>query len=613
VRDELLAYYERELTFLRQMGAEFAEKYPKIASRLLLDANRCDDPHTERLIEGFAFLAARVHLKIDDEFPEITQALLGILYPHYIRPIPSMSVVEFRVDPEQGKLGTGLKIGRDSVLYSRPVDGYPCKFSTCYDTTLWPLSVPEAQWTSPDRLRPPLKATGAVAALSVHLQCLPDVSFDKLELDSLQFYLSGEGNLTSSLYELLCNNCAQILVRDPSTGARRRVVTLPPGSLQPVGFEENEGMLPYPRRSFTAYRLLQEYFTFPEKFFFLKIEGLEQAWNAGFKDRAELVFLISPFERNDRQQMLELGVSAKTFRLGCTPVVNLFPQTAEPILLDQTRSEYPVIPDVRRPFATEVFSVDQVVSTNPQSQEVTTYEPFYSYRHGIARERKQTFWNITRRPSEKRNDPGTEVSLLLVDLSGRPSHPDADTITVRCTCTNRDLPARLPFGNESGDFELEGASSIKTIVALRKPTTPLRPPVGKSALWHLISHLSLNHLSLVEEGKEALQEILRLYNFSDSTYLEKQIAGITRVQSRRHFARVVSENSITFARGTRMDIEFDEEQFVGGGVYLFASMLERFLGLYVSMNSFSQLVVTTNQRKEVLKAWPPRAGQAILV
>jgi type VI secretion system protein ImpG len=184
---------------------------------------------------------------------------------------------------------------------------------------------------------------------------------------------------------------------------------------------------------------------------------------------------------------------------------------------------------------------------------------------------------------------------------------------VRCLTTNRDLPARLPFGNEAGDFEIEGMPSIRRIVTLKKPTPTLRAPAGKSAFWRLISHLSLNYLSLVGEGREALQEILRLYNFSDSTYLEKQIQGITGLESRRHFARVASESGIAFVRGTRVEMTFDEEQFVGGGVYLFASLLEHFLGLYVSMNSFSQLVARTEQRKEVLREWPPRAGEALLL
>ena len=612
MRDELLDYYERELTFLRQMGAEFAEKYPKIASRLMLEPDRCEDPHVERLIEAFAFLAGRVHLKIDDEFPEITEALLGILFPHYTRPIPAMSVVEFHLDPEQGKLTTGLKVPRASLLYSRPVDGVPCRFRTAYDTTLWPLTLAEAQWTTPDRLQPPVKAANATAALRFELRCLADVSFDKLALRSLRFYLNGESNLVHTLYELLLNNCAQILVRDPSN-PRLRPVELPAGSIRPAGFSDEEAMLPYSRRSFMGYRLLQEYFAFPEKFFFVTLSGLEALATAGFRERAELVVLISPFERADRQQMLELGVTAKTLRPDCTPIINLSEHTAEPILLDQLRHEYPIVPDVRRRHALEIFSIEEVVSANPQTQEVTNFEPFFSYRHGRSREKKQTFWHVARRASTKRNDEGTDMFLSLVDLSGRPAKANVETLTVRCLCTNRDLPARLPFGNEAGDFELEGMPSIRRIITLKKPTPALRPPVGKAALWRLISQLSLNYLSLVSEGKEALQEILRLYNFSDSTYLEKQIQGMTKISSRRHFARVISENGITFVRGTQVEAVFDEEQFVGGGVYLFASVLEHFLGLYVSMNSFSQLVARTEQRKEALREWPPRAGQAVLL
>src|SRR5579863_7774756 len=228
MREDLLNYYEQELTFLRQMGAEFAQRYPKIASRLVLEPDRCEDPHTERLLEAFAFLAARVHLKIDDEFPEITTALLDLVYPHYLRPIPSMSVVEFHLDPEQGKVTSSLPMPRHSTLYSRGlVDGIACKFRTCYDTLLWPLVVAEAQWSTPDRLRPAIKATDAVGAIKLVLRCLPDVSFQGLGLRSLRFYLNGESNLTHTLYELLCNNCVQILLRDPARPST------PPGVLAP--------------------------------------------------------------------------------------------------------------------------------------------------------------------------------------------------------------------------------------------------------------------------------------------------------------------------------------------------------------------------------------------
>jgi len=611
VRDELLEFYENELIFLRKMGAEFAEKYPSVASHLLLGPNGSEDPHVERLVESFAFLAARIHLKINDDFPEITESMLNVIYPHFLRPIPSMSVVEFGVDPEGGKLTSTMQIPRETLLYSHAVEGMKCKFRTSYDTQVSPLRVTAARWKSPERLDPPLKATDAVAACSIEVECFPDVLFKTLALPSLRFYLNGEGKLIYPLYELLFNNCFRVLLRNPEDH-RQRLVELPPNSLRSVGFREDEALLPFPRRSFTGYRILQEYFALPEKFFFADLLNLEALGSDLFTNRAEIIFLISPFERFDRQQSLELGVSERTFRLGCSPVVNLFPQSAEPVLLENTKFEHSIIPNVRHRNAFEVFSIDDVRTASPDRREVTRYEPFYSSHHGRTA-KAQTFWNATRRPSNQQDDGGTDMYLSLVDTSGRAAKTGSETLTVRCTCTNRDLPARLPFGNELGDFDLEGGSVVKRITALHKPTDTIRPPLRKGIQWRLISHLSLNYLSIVEDGRGALQDILRLYNFTESRPLEHQISGITDLRSRRHFARVVSEHGISFARGIRIDMEFDEEHYVGNGVFLFASILEYFLGLYSSLNSFTQLVVRTKQRKEVVREWQPRAGQKILL
>ena len=610
MRDDLLFYYERELTFLRHLGAEFAQKYPKVAGRLLLEAGKCEDPHVERMLEGFAFLAARVHLKIDDEFPEIVEALFSILYPNYLRPVPSMSVVQFHLDPEQGKLSTGLPIAKGSLLYSQPVNGVPCQFRTCYDTTLWPLEVKGASWEPADRVALPMKTQNAVAALRLDLHCLPDVTFQALELDTLRLFLHGEGTLTHTLIELLFNNCVQIVIRAPGT---KKLVTLGPEALRQVGFAENEGMLPYPRRAFMGYRLLQEYFTFPEKFCFLDLSGFRQVAAAEMGNRVEVIFLISEFERGDRRQMIELGVSPQTFRLSCSPIINLFGVTAEPILLEQKKYEYRIVPDARRESSIDIFSVDEVVGIHADQPEPVKFEPFYSYRHANTRDARQAFWHVARRPSGWRTDKTSDVFVSLVDLSGRNTEPEQDSVTVRLTCTNRDLPSRLPFGNEEGDFEAEGGGPITRIVALVKPTDPLQPPSQRALLWRLVSQLSLNYLSLVSEGADAFREILRLNNFGESISAERQIDGILDVRSQPHFARFVSEHGISFARGTRVEIDLDEDQFVGAGVYTFASTLDVFLGLYTSMNSFTQLSVRTRQRKRILKQWAPRSGQKVLV
>jgi type VI secretion system protein ImpG len=524
-----------------------------------------------------------------------------------------MSIVEFTVDSEQINPETGLKIERGATLNSQAVGGAPCKFRTCYDTTFWPVGVSAAEWTTADRLRPPIKAADTAGAIRLELKCAGDVSFQKLSMNTLRLYLSGEAALTNTLYELLSNNCARIVIRDPSPKTKAQPVYLDASELRAVGFSESESMLPFTRRSFAGYRLLMEYFCFPQKFLFFDLSGLSRLRDAGFSDRAEVIFLISPFERAERRESLETGISAKAFRTDCVPVVNLFRQTAEPILLTQTRYEYQVVPDVSRRNATEVFSIDAVVSADPRSDEIHQFEPFYSFRHAAPRDRNQAFWHAVRRPSGRRGDEGTEMYLTLVDLSGRQVRPDAEALTVRTTCTNRDLPSRLPFGNESGDFDLEGAAPIKRIIALTKPTDTIRPPLQKHALWRLISALSLNYLSLVEGGTEALQEILRLYNFSGSAYSEKQIQGITALTSKRQFARVVSENGVAFARGTMVDVTFNEEQFTGSGVFLFAAVLEYFLGLYAGMNSFSQMAAHSLQRKEAIRKWPPRAGQKVLI
>jgi type VI secretion system protein ImpG len=608
VRDELLANYERELTFLRQMGAEFAAHYPKVASRLLLEPTRCEDPHVERLIEAVALLAARIHLRLDDDFPEITQALLNMVYPHYTRPIPSMSVAEFHL--REGKLTTSVSVPRHATLYSKPVDGMPCTFRTCYATEVWPMSITEAQWTPLDRLDPPIKAPGIVAALRVRIDCWPGVRLATLPLASLRFFLNGEPALVHTLYELLCGNCRSILLRDPRPKFRQHPIELIPDALRPVGFDEDEGLLPYSHRSLAAYRLLQEYFAFPDKFFFLDLRGMDAVRAANFQDSVELVFLISPFERADRQETLEAGVGPRTLRLGCTPIINLFAHTAEPIQMDQTKYEYPVTPDFRHTKKVEVFSVDEVVCVYEHTGETAKFEPFFAFKHST-RQKAPRFWNATRRAGLE-SGSATEVWLSLVDLGGEPVALDLDTLTIRCTCSNGDLPSRLPFGEENGDFDLEGSSAIARIVALRKPTPTLRPAVGRDVLWRLISHLSLNYLSLVEGGREALQEILRLYQ-SSSPQLEQQVEGIMDVRSERRFARVIGDHGISYVRGMRVELDLDEDRFVGGGVYLFSSVLEHFLAQYVSMNSFSQLAVRTRQRKDILREWAPRAGNRILL
>ena len=219
----------------------------------------------------------------------------------------------------------------------------------------------------------------------------------------------------------------------------------------------------------------------------------------------------------DKPLRLEQPISADTFRLGGTPIVNLFEQVAEPIRVTHAETEYRVVPDVGRQQATEVYSIESVTSVSPHLSDPIIFEPFYSFKHAAEREQQQAFWHTTRRPSPRKGDSGTEVYISLVDLNFRPTLPAVETLTLHVTCTNRDLPGRLPFGGERGDLELEGAAPLSRIRCLKKPTETIRPPLRHGAQWRLISHLALNYLSISEGGRDALQEILKLYDFSDSS------------------------------------------------------------------------------------------------
>jgi type VI secretion system protein ImpG len=616
--ETLYPYYERELLFIRQLAQDFARQYPAAAGRLLLETNRSADPHVERLIEAFALIAGRIHHKLDDEFPELTDALLGVLYPHYLAPIPSLGIVQFVLDPARAQLPKGFRIDVGARLQTPPVDGLPCRFRTCYPVTLWPVEVTGA------RLQPPPFPAGltppprAVAALRLQLNCLGTMRFADLELDRLRFYLYGDGPLTAPLYEAILNQTLQVVLRPGESESKTAPIVLTPEQcLSQVGFGPDEGLLPHPKRSFRGYTLLSEFFAFPNKFLFVDLAGFDRAARAGFGKKMEVVLFLGRTAKP-----LEQGVNGSTFRLGCTPMVNLFEQTCEPIPLTQARHEYKLVPDVHHTHGMEVYSVDQVTGADPVRGGGTDYQPFYSFRHGSAAAQK-AFWYATRRASSQEGDHGSDVFLTLVDLGFNPRLPAESTLVVRTTCTNRDLPAKLQGAGEALHLTLEATAPLAQVRCLRTPTAPLRGGPRRGRYWRLVSHLSLNYLSLgdPEEGREALQEILRLYDFSDPRGEQTQLAsvvgqmveGITALRSRRVVARTGGEAASGFCRGVEVTLELDEKKYIGTGAFLFASVLERFLGLYASVNSFSQLVGKLKQEEGPFKRWPPRAGEQPLL
>lgn len=611
--DELLGYYNSELGYLRKLGAEFAAKYPRVAGRLALEAEKCEDPHVERLLEGFAFLTARLRSKVDDEFPEISDSILNLVAPHYLRPLPSACVVEFSLGNNPLDAANGIAIPRGQRLLSKPVGGVPCTFRTADGLTLWPIEVASAS-LEPDRVVAAEKPPEAVALLRVELRALAGVGLSTFPLKSLRFYLDGNGPEPYALHELLLNHACKVVVRGTSPDGSSRSITLPPDCIKPVGFGRDEGLYPFPGHAFLGYRLLLEYFAFPEKFLFVDLTGLDAIAQAHLGERAEiLVFLNSPPRG-------ELPISAANLRLGCVPAINLFEKVAEPIALTHAKTEYRVVPDAQRPLAHEVYAIESVTSAGSFLEDAITYEPFSTIRHASEPDRlpgadPPPYWHATRRRSARKDDPGTEVDIAFVNRTFLPDQPARETVTLQLLCTNRDLPSKLPFGGDGGDFEPEGQVPVGRVRCVTMPTKPLRPPVGRHAFWRLIGHLSLNHLSLADstQGLHALQEILSAHDYADTAATRQQIRGITRVSSRSVPGRLRRSIGSAVCLGTEVTIEFDESSYVGSGAFLLACVLERFLGLYVSINGFSQLVATSRQREEPIRRWPPRSGERSLL
>jgi type VI secretion system protein ImpG len=606
--DDLLPYYRNELSFIRRLGAEFAEDHPRMAERLKLTGEGSADPHVERLIEAFAFLTARIRRKLDDDFPEVTQALMAVLYPHYLAPIPSMAIAQISLVREQADLVAGYNIPRGSYIDSEPTLEGPCRFRTCYDTTVFPMEVSEATLKSLSRTDDKVPR-GSAGLLRIALRCWgAEVTLGKMKTSSLRFYLKGQEQHVNLMYEYLMNGALDVAVA--SGPHDQKPVFLGRQAIRAVGFDADEAVLPQSPRTFPGYRLLSEYFTFPRKFLFFEITGLRPELLAGSGRTPELRVYL-----NRSSPDLEQNVTADMFRLGCTPIINLFEKKAEPVHVNYTDTEYRVVPDTRRPSAHEVYSIESVIAVTADGAE-KTFHPFYSIRHGSADTQGRVFWQATRRESSRAEagvDHGTEVYFSFADPEFSP-HESVDwVVTVETICSNRDLPARLPSGGGRPDLKMTEGGPVE-VSCLSHPTATLRPSLREGALWRLISHLSLNHLSLLdgEHGPDGFKEILKLYDWASRPDTQQKIDSILSVAHRRIIARAGGVAAGGFCRGTEVTIKFDEERFADNGLFLLASVLERFLALYSTVNSFVQLVATTQFQGEV-RRWSPRAGEKILL
>jgi type VI secretion system protein ImpG len=619
--NSLFHFYQDELYFIRKMGEEFAKQYPAAAARLRLEKTRSGDPHVERMIEAFALLSARVQNKLNDEYPELTEAVLNVLYPHYLAPIPSFATVQFDLDPARAT-PTGVQIPRGGMLATQRVADTTCRYRTCFPLTLWPITVTEAKLQPPPfppGLSPP---DNAKAALRLKLSVQGELPLPMLELTALRLHIAAGLGLAPPLYELIHNHALRVVFRTPDAKGAAPVILPAKDVIKPVGFDLNEGLLPYPRQAFPGYRLLTEFFAYPAKFLYFDLGGWDRVRAAGALKTVEVFIFV------DRTlPRLEQGVDADVFRVGCTPVVNLFEQTAEPIALSQMRTEYKIVPDVARPFGLEVYSVETVTAADPDGTD-REFRPFYDFRHAGSRDKSTPFWFATRKPGmgqpeeegvrDKVEDRGTDVFLRLVDRTFDPAAPADSVLIVRTLCTNRDLPDRLPRDADEVRFTAEFAAPGVTLRCPRNPTRSFRPPLRRGQQWRVIAHLNLNHLSLTadDEGRVALQELLRLYDPTDPD-VEPQLAalarsvidGITDLKSRRAMALVEGG----YARGTELTVEFDETKYQETSAFLFSAVLERFFALYAGLNSFTQTVARLRGRPGELKRWPPRAGDRPLI
>jgi type VI secretion system protein ImpG len=618
MNDSLLHFYEQELTFFRQQAETFADRYPAAAAQLRLEPNCSTDPHVERMIEAFALLTGRVQQKLNDELPEITHAFLETLYPHYLRPFPSMSVVAFEPDLTNVPK-TGLVIPRHSRMHSQRIGRTSCQFRTCYETQLWPLAVLHAEWHLPPfdhQLTPP---ENCAAVLRLRLQTRVGAQLTELPLERLRFHLSGERGKMAQLYELLLNHTQRVEFRPVDANVDTPPVVMPAAQvISPVGFREEEGLLPYSAQTFGGYRSLTEFFNFPAKFSFVDIGGWEQLRETPLGPRVEVVFY---FDRDATGMQQE--VDAQTLRLGCTPIANLFEKVAEPIRLTQQRYEYRVNPDVQRQKDMEVYSIERVVSAAPGA--TREFRPFYDFRRygdKIAARDREAFWLSTRREGQTSEEVATDVFVSFVDERFDPKLPSDAVVAVHTLCTNGDLPYRLQQAGHPLVFQLESALPVKRIETLISPTPTLRLPLGRHVQWRLVEHLSSHHLSLSqgEDSLVALQELLRLYAMSDDRQHPQAVSinaqlieSLTNLSTRRVLGRIGGPTDGDYVRGLETTLEIDEEQCRGVGALLFASVLERFLAASVSVNSFHQLVAKTKQAGRLVKRFPARAGEVELV
>ncbi|MBL4805930.1 MAG: type VI secretion system baseplate subunit TssF [Rhodobacteraceae bacterium] len=619
----ILKKYEEELAFMREMGEEFAEAYPKIASRLGMDGVEIKDPYVERMMEGFAFMAARVQLELDLQYPVLTQHLLEIIYPHYLAPTPSMFIAQFMPDAAQGGMDEGFLLKRGTPLRSplRDGDTTSCRFRTAHDVTLWPIEIVEAEYLDG---RGEVVAAGVGenrkvrAAIRLRIKATGEVPLSKLPIEDLTLYMTGVGWEPWRLYEHIVND--SMSVAGKSTNRRAAwVYENRYNTVEAVGYDPEQALLPFPGQSFDGYRLLQEYYALPNRFFFSKLGGLKPIFQrAGDEKTVDIFILLS-------QSVPELKpvINPEAFELFASPAINLFEKRCDRVHVSGRDVDYHIVPDRTAPLDYEIYEIKKVRGISGEGQDDVDFEAFYSSNDFTAAGEAYTaYYSLRRRMhqrSERQRIKGTRTSYLgadvfvnLVDQVQAPYRGDVEQLSVQATCTNRDLPMLLPIGTGDTDFDLPDGGPVKSVNAL----TPITRPRASLAIegdsaWRLISHLSLNYLSISDtdrgEPAAALRELLGIYGPLGDKTLAKQLEGITKVWTRPIVRRMADEILSTAVRGLEVNVEFDESFYEGTGVYVLGAVLQRFFAKYVSVNSFTETVIHSPDRGEIAR-WPATSG-----
>lgn len=616
--DELFAKYEHELVILRSLCREYAQRYPKVAAKLQMGGEACDDPHVERLIQAVALLCARVTKRLDDSYPEFTEALLNLLFSHFLRPFPSCAIVRFLGEPgTDGQTAAIAAVPRGTQLETAPLRGVPCTFKTVYDVAPGGVTVAAASFESmicaPVGTRLP---PGATSSLTLILEpSKPGVPLSAKESGTVRLYVDGDSSFCATLRDVLFMQTAGAYVQVGEDRPWQQLAEVP---IKPVGFADDEGLIPFKAQSHAAYRILAEYFAFPEKFNFFDIDvAAVLARVPEGCNRVTLRLAVAGVRPDcDKARMLA-SLSAENLLLGCTPVVNLFSQPGVPITYEQMSADYTLLAHNGCPHAFEVYSVDKVHMVRQDGSGRATaveFRPFYSLRHGEEVDvPKGRYWLMRHDETLALTSPGHEKSITLVNSDCEPQQIERNSLSVGLTCTNRDLPCSVKVGAPEGDLFLPGAARSDLIRFLRRPTRPLRLEKGPDTDWRLISHLALNHHSLFQEGAAGLREMLTLYDLAQTPVSRRQIGGIVDLEQNETTVWIRYKRGASLAHGTEVRLTLDEEAFVGAGLHLFAQVLDHFFSLFAYVNSFVELVVLSHQSGKELFRCQPRSGRMSLL